>query len=167
MDLSVITFKDDTRYAYAVGRVRALEKKLLTKADFSRLLDAADFPQALRLLAEMGYPVSEETADYESVLMAEQREALFLLEKLSEGEELSMLFRRRYDYHNLKALLKGKHSQQELEQAFISQATGEGMIGLKGHRSVGGIRSSIYNAVSAEAVKSLTDFMKEFERTNG
>ncbi|KPL18988.1 MAG: hypothetical protein AMJ92_05320 [candidate division Zixibacteria bacterium SM23_81] len=119
MDLSVITFKDDTRYAYAVGRVRALETKFLTKADFSRLLDAPDFPQALRLLAEMGYPVSEETTDYESVLMAEQREALLLLEKLSEDEELSTFFRQRYDYHNLKALLKGKHSQQDLEQAYI------------------------------------------------
>jgi phosphoserine aminotransferase len=56
---------------------------------------------------------------------------------------------------------------EELEQAFISQATGEGMIGLKGHRSVGGMRASIYNAVSKDAVKSLTDFMKEFEKTNG
>jgi len=119
MDLSEITFQDDTRYAYAVGRVRALETKLFTKADFSRLLDAADFRQALRLLAELGYPVSEETREYEPVLMAEQKAALILLDQLSEDEGLTELFRRRYDYHNLKVLLKGKHSGQELEQAVL------------------------------------------------
>jgi phosphoserine aminotransferase len=56
---------------------------------------------------------------------------------------------------------------EELEQTFIAKATGQGMIGLKGHRSVGGIRASIYNAVSPAAVKALTDFMKDFEKTNG
>lgn len=120
MDLSDITFKDDTRYAYAVGRIRALETKLLTKADFSRLLDAADFTQALRLLAELGYPVSEETREYEPVLTIEQKTALVLLEQLSEDEGLTQLFRIRYDFHNLKVLLKGKHSQQDLEQAIIA-----------------------------------------------
>jgi V/A-type H+-transporting ATPase subunit C len=117
MDLSETTFKDDTRYAYAVGRVRALETKLFTRADFSRLLEAADFPQALRLLAELGYPVSEETREYEPVLEAEQRAALILLDNLSEDDGLVEIFRRRYDYHNLKVLLKGKHSGQELKQA--------------------------------------------------
>jgi phosphoserine aminotransferase len=56
---------------------------------------------------------------------------------------------------------------EDLEKEFIAKATEEGMIGLKGHRSVGGIRASIYNAVSLEAVKVLTDFMNEFEKTNG
>ncbi len=117
MDLFEITFKDDTRYAYAVGRVRALETKLFTRADFSRLLEAANFPQVLRLLAELGYPVSEETREYEPILEAEQRAALILLDNLSEDDGLVEIFRRRYDYHNLKVLLKGKHSGQELRQA--------------------------------------------------
>jgi phosphoserine aminotransferase len=41
------------------------------------------------------------------------------------------------------------------------------MIGLKGHRSVGGIRASIYNAVDLGSVQVLVDFMREFERANG
>jgi phosphoserine aminotransferase len=41
------------------------------------------------------------------------------------------------------------------------------MIGLKGHRSVGGIRASIYNAVPLEAVDALVDFMTDFEKNNG
>ena len=56
---------------------------------------------------------------------------------------------------------------EELEKIFISEATANGMIGLKGHRSVGGIRASIYNAVSLDAVTTLTTFMKDFEKKNG
>jgi phosphoserine aminotransferase len=56
---------------------------------------------------------------------------------------------------------------EDLEKEFIAKALEEGMIGLKGHRSVGGCRASIYNAVPMEAIKSLTEFMKEFEKSNG
>ena len=56
---------------------------------------------------------------------------------------------------------------EDLEKDFIAKALDEGMIGLKGHRSVGGCRASIYNAVPLEAVKTLTEFMKEFEKSNG
>jgi phosphoserine aminotransferase len=56
---------------------------------------------------------------------------------------------------------------EDLEQSFIANATDAGMIGLKGHRSVGGIRASIYNAVPTEAVKALADFMHEFEKKAG
>ena len=55
---------------------------------------------------------------------------------------------------------------EELEQQFISQATARDMIGLKGHRSVGGIRASIYNAVSLESVETLVSFMEEFRDKN-
>ena len=56
---------------------------------------------------------------------------------------------------------------ETLEELFIAQAKKEGMIGLKGHRSVGGIRASIYNAVPPDAVDALASFMKEFEKKNG
>jgi phosphoserine aminotransferase len=56
---------------------------------------------------------------------------------------------------------------EALEEQFIAEAKNEGMIGLKGHRSVGGIRASIYNAVSIEAAQALASFMKEFERKSG
>lgn len=55
----------------------------------------------------------------------------------------------------------------DLEQKFIQEALARGMGGLKGHRSVGGCRASIYNAVSLEAVEALVGFMKEFEKKNG
>jgi len=56
---------------------------------------------------------------------------------------------------------------EELEKKFASEATAQGMDGLKGHRSVGGIRASIYNAFPREGVAALVSFMKEFERKNG
>ncbi|NLJ29847.1 MAG: 3-phosphoserine/phosphohydroxythreonine transaminase [Deltaproteobacteria bacterium] len=56
---------------------------------------------------------------------------------------------------------------EELEQKFIKESLASGLGGLKGHRSVGGCRASIYNAVPTEAVQALVDFMKEFARKNG
>jgi phosphoserine aminotransferase len=56
---------------------------------------------------------------------------------------------------------------EELEKRFASEATAQGLDGLKGHRSVGGIRASIYNALPLAAVEALVAFMKEFEKKNG
>jgi len=55
----------------------------------------------------------------------------------------------------------------ELDASFLSEAKGAGLLTLKGHRSVGGMRASIYNAMPEEGVKALVDFMAEFERKNG
>ena len=56
---------------------------------------------------------------------------------------------------------------EDLEKKFATEATAAGMDGLKGHRSVGGIRASIYNAFPREGCEALVEFMKEFERKNG
>jgi phosphoserine aminotransferase len=56
---------------------------------------------------------------------------------------------------------------EDLEKQFVSAATKEGMDGLKGHRSVGGMRASIYNAFPRKGVETLVSFMKEFQRTKG
>ncbi|MEO7985909.1 MAG: 3-phosphoserine/phosphohydroxythreonine transaminase [Gemmatimonadales bacterium] len=55
---------------------------------------------------------------------------------------------------------------EELDTRFIAEATKRGLDGLKGHRSVGGMRASIYNAFPREGVVALVTFMKEFERAN-
>ncbi len=56
---------------------------------------------------------------------------------------------------------------EDLEKLFVQEAFENGMGGLKGHRSVGGCRASIYNATTIEAVEALTDFMKMFEKKKG
>jgi phosphoserine aminotransferase len=56
---------------------------------------------------------------------------------------------------------------ETLEKTFEKEATAAGLDGLKGHRSVGGMRASIYNAFPEAGVDALVDFMREFERKNG
>ena len=56
---------------------------------------------------------------------------------------------------------------EELEKKFVKESTAAGFDGLKGHRSVGGMRASIYNAFPEEGVDALVEFMREFERKNG
>jgi phosphoserine aminotransferase len=56
---------------------------------------------------------------------------------------------------------------EDLEKAFAKEATAAGLDGLKGHRSVGGMRASIYNAFPEAGIDVLVDFMKEFERKKG
>jgi phosphoserine aminotransferase len=58
-------------------------------------------------------------------------------------------------------------SGEDLEKRFLDEATKNGLGGLKGHRSVGGCRASLYNAVGLEAIDALVDFMKIFARKNG
>ncbi len=55
---------------------------------------------------------------------------------------------------------------EELDAKFIKEATAAGFVNLKGHRTVGGMRASIYNAMPIEGVEKLVEFMKEFEKAN-
>ncbi len=55
----------------------------------------------------------------------------------------------------------------DMDKKFCSEATAAGLSNLKGHRSVGGMRASIYNAMPVEGVETLIDFMKKFEKANG
>jgi phosphoserine aminotransferase len=56
---------------------------------------------------------------------------------------------------------------EDVEKQFAKDAAAAGLVGLPGHRSVGGMRASLYNAVTLEAVQALVSFMREFQRTHG
>ncbi|TDW21023.1 phosphoserine aminotransferase [Breznakia blatticola] len=85
-----------------------------------------------------------------------------------------------YDYLDQSKLFKGTVAKEdrslmnvpfvtgdaELDAKFVKEAKAKGMVNLKGHRSVGGMRASIYNAMSKEGVETLVAFMKEFEEEN-
>jgi len=58
-------------------------------------------------------------------------------------------------------------ANEELEKQFIKESEEAGFVGLKGHRSVGGLRASIYNAVPLESVQALVSFMEDFRHRNG
>lgn len=63
----------------------------------------------------------------------------------------------------MNVVFRIRPNQEELEKAFITESTQAGLIELKGHRSAGGLRASIYNAQSLEGVQALVGFMKAFE----
>jgi len=97
--------------------------------------------------------------------------------EMRNKEKASLLYRRidRSDFYRGHAEARCRslmnvtfhtHSEQ-LEQEFIAQAEAAGLLGLKGHRSVGGLRASIYNAFPLEGVEELVQFMDEFESMNG
>jgi len=58
-------------------------------------------------------------------------------------------------------------SNPELDAAFLAESKAAGLVSLKGHKSVGGMRASIYNAVSLEGVQVLVNFMNDFAKRNG
>ena len=60
-----------------------------------------------------------------------------------------------------------KLKDESLDEAFLKGAQARGMVQLKGHRSVGGMRASIYNAMSVAGVQALVAYMKEFEASHG
>jgi phosphoserine aminotransferase len=55
---------------------------------------------------------------------------------------------------------------EELDAKFVAESTAAGFTNLKGHRSVGGMRASIYNAMPTEGVEKLVDFIKAFDKNN-
>ncbi len=55
---------------------------------------------------------------------------------------------------------------EELDAKFVKEAAAAGFVNLKGHRTVGGMRASIYNAMPVEGVEKLVEFMKKFEEEN-
>ena len=70
------------------------------------------------------------------------------------------------DRSRMNVIFVMKPEYAELEKSFSDFASSRGMVGLKGHRSVGGFRASLYNAMPVESVQALIDVMQEFEKNN-
>ncbi|HID95992.1 MAG TPA: hypothetical protein EYP53_08060 [Candidatus Latescibacteria bacterium] len=116
-------FKPDLRYAYATGRIRALESRQLRRQDIERLIEVRHPEEAVRILTEGGYggelPRLEGWSDFEYMLEIQQRSVIDLLSELSKDTSISDLFLERYDFYNLKVLLKAKYSHQDLDHLLI------------------------------------------------
>ena len=67
----------------------------------------------------------------------------------------------------MNAVFRITGGNEALEKQFVQEAAAAGLVGLGGHRSVGGMRASLYNAVTVEAVEALANFMREFRRLHG
>jgi V/A-type H+-transporting ATPase subunit C len=104
---------DDYRYTYAVARITVLSTKLLDRSFAARML-AAEPNDILRMLGETAYSESlagvQHPAEVDRGLISELAKTYELLDHIAPEKEIIELFRRRYDYYNLKALLKSKVS---------------------------------------------------------
>ena len=114
---------------------------------------------------ELGVPFSDPLADGLTNQLAAQRaleggmtaaRVFEFVKKIREFSEVPVVF---YTYYNL-VFSNGI-------EAYVKAAKAAGLDGLKGHRSVGGIRASLYNYLPLESVQALVEFMREFERQNG
>ena len=65
---------------------------------------------------------------------------------------------------NIPMRIGSEEGDEQIEKLFLEEAQKNGMMSLKGHRSVGGIRISIYNAITVDETNKLVSFMKEFQR---
>lgn len=103
---------DNTIYAYAVARVKAMETRLLVQGQFDRMIGASSAEEALKVLSETDYAASvaelEDVHGFESFLSEELRYNYDLLIKFSPTPELIGMLALRYDIHNLKVLFKSK-----------------------------------------------------------
>lgn len=101
-------------------------------------------------------------------LAAMQRENEMQAKMLYDAIDATDFYRGYADIHSRSLMnVTFRLPSEELEKRFVKEATAFGFDGLKGHRSVGGLRASIYNAFPREGVEALVSFMKEFERKNG
>jgi V/A-type H+-transporting ATPase subunit C len=116
----------DARYAYAAGRIRALEIRLLGRQRLERMAEAGDLDEALRLLSDTVYAANLEEVEeggYERFIRTEERELLELIDSLSLDKDVSDVLRMRYDFHNLKVALRAQVSGRDLGDLFVDLGT--------------------------------------------
>ncbi|MDR0406126.1 MAG: V-type ATPase subunit [Clostridiales bacterium] len=131
-------------YTCAVARIAALETRLLGRGDYEKLLGAATAADAARLLEQFGYKASERFGD----LLSDALSALFTLTQSLGGEDFLKIERLKYDYHNLKALVK--------KELTASEEAGDDLLSDLGGVSVAAMKSAVIN----REYRGLTDNMK-------
>jgi V/A-type H+-transporting ATPase subunit C len=116
-------YGNDVRYAYAVGVIRVLETRALTRERIDRAADAPTIEEVLRILAETAYSEYlsglKSAADYETFLEEEHRKVLRLVQDLTKDVSLTDLLLYRFDFHNLKVAVKERFGGQELTSAYV------------------------------------------------
>lgn len=113
-------------HAYAYGRVRVLENTLLTSDKLKRVLDAKSGKDALKALVEIGYGAGEQVTDvydYEKLIQKDLETAYAFVHEVTPEAKVTDLFFYRYDYHNVKVLIKAEILKEEAEDMLIPYGT--------------------------------------------
>lgn len=114
---------DRMDFTQGVVRTRVIEKRLLSRAQFDRMVDAEDLEEVLRILNETEYSSGitkmQNPYDYESVLSGELIRVYDLMRDVSVNPMVIDLLALKYDYHNLKVLIKEKELKQDLSSLYL------------------------------------------------
>lgn len=118
---------DNMKFIQAVSRLRALETKLLDKSRLDRLIDSSSSKEALKLLQETQYgnymANIKRPEDYEMLLSDELKRLYALMYEISPEKLIVDIMSIRYDYHNIKVLIKGKLLRKDLSYLLIPIGT--------------------------------------------
>ena len=102
----------------------------------------------------------------EAMYKANRKKAMALYEEIERNKLFISTVEKEEDRSIMNVTFIMHEDYKELESGFLNFATARGMIGIKGHRSVGGFRASLYNALPLSSVEALIQVMQEFERNN-
>ncbi|MGQ9631872.1 MAG: V-type ATP synthase subunit C [bacterium] len=151
-------------YAYAIGVIKAREVRLLDNSFFQRLLEAKDADGALQLLmeTEYGQPLSEleNIRDFETALNSNRAETLRTVRKLAPNPNLIDVFFLRYDFHNLKALLKSKYSDLSASRTQRTEISADGALLDMGKYSIDELKSWMESENFEELPEMLRDAVR-------
>lgn len=144
-----------------------------------------DLPNILRFESHIEHSSRYHTPNTFGIYVAnlifewiEKKGGLEKIQKLNQ-EKSELLYKKidATDFYNcpvhidsrsqMNVLFRIREADEKLEEEFLRQAHDRGLAGLRGHRHTKGIRASLYNAVEMEAVESLVEFMKDFEKIKG
>lgn len=154
---------DKMKFTQAVSRIWVLETKLLDKPKVERMIEAPSANEVLRILNETEYSnVSsniKRAEDYEEILSAELKRVYDLVYEISPVKEVVKIMSLKYDYHNVKVLLKGKVLGKDLSSMIIKL----------GNLDLQEIKRKIdgdnYKSLNGTLGKGVQEAMKAFEET--
>ena len=154
---------DVMKFTQAVSRIWVLETRLLDKAKIDRMIDAKYANEVLRILGETEYSnVSsniKRPEDYEEILTAELKRVYDLVYEISPVKEVVKIMSLKYDYHNVKVLLKGKVLGKDLSSMYIKL----GSLDLQELKRK--IDSDNLKSLNGTLGKGVQEAMKVFEET--
>lgn len=148
-----------------LGRSREATPTLLDWQQLDQQRSMANTPPTFAIyLAGLVFEWLEDLGGLTAVEAINKRKAAALYECIDQSQFYSNPIDPRYrSMMNVPFLL----ADPDLEATFLAESVEAGLLNLSGHRSVGGLRASIYNAVTEAAVTALCDFMRDFERRYG
>jgi len=160
--LTIVIVREDLIGDVASGTPTMLDYK--THADNDSMYNTP--PTYAIYMAGLVFQLLKNNGGIEEMHEVNKKKAAVLYDEIDRNR----LFRPTVVDHNDRSLMNICFVMNEgydaLEKPFLDFATSQGMVGIKGHRSVGGFRASTYNALPVESVKALVATMKEFEKNN-